>query len=438
MNNETIMLEEIGHSEVYSVFVFGYNKHFNCFERYFLDENLDEFQKFEEVNKLEKSFSIFIENFRKAENAKKAIFDYVENPSKYYSYSEETGQITQKSTSEINHKFDDFVTAIYRTYKSFFEEFIDRFDIDKNDLYKEYYLEVSTKKDDLYKYLCLPSENTKASFDDHFKTVRDIIEDIKERRNYGIDHNFGGRKLELEGRLLYQLNKSGDVVAVDVPVTDFNKRKISIFEYVDHIFNNLMVHFQHIIAMYSNNLLEKHYEALGRKDQEINSLFYDINFLKDLYKDKYEEFSKHWQTMSSFQRYHFGVFMQGQFVPMSCSGVIDPKIRYQGHIDINIQEPYFSQIKSGKKTVEGRMSSNKFRSIKSGDRILINRRLPALVEEVKSFSSFEEMFDFYGLKNCLPDKITVEEGLSVYNTFYKHEDVVKHGVIAFKISIQNY
>ena len=48
------------------------------------------------------------------------------------------------------------------------------------------------------------------------------------------------------------------------------------------------------------------------------------------------------------------------------------------------------------------------------------------------------MFDFYGLKNCLPDAHSIEDGLAVYEKFYKKEDIAKHGVIAMKLLVQNY
>lgn len=434
-----LMLEEIGHTEVYSVFLFGYNSSFDCFIRYFFQDGWDDFQKYEESNNFHKSYNLFLDNFKKAEEVKKEIFDYYENPEKYYSYSTENGQITYKKTSEISSKFDDYITAVYRTHLTFFE-FIDRFDVDKNDLHKEYYDDSSksdSRKRELYEYLSQNTENWQF-FDNHFREVVEILNDIKKRRNFGIDHNFSGRKLELKGKLLYALDKDGKVIGINPPTTIFREKEVSIFEYVDFVFNALMKHFQHILIMYSNNILQRKYTINKNKNPELISYFHSTEQLKKLYTEAEIEFPKHLEPYSKYQIYIFGSFMENQFVKLTCSSLIDPKIKYQNHLNITIQEPYFSQIKNGQKTIEGRMSSKKYREIKKGDRILINKRLPALVEEVKIFSSFEKMFDHYGLEKCLPEVKSTEEGLKVYESFYKNEDVIKYGVIAFKFLVQHY
>ena len=437
---EKMVLEELGHSEVFSVFVFGYNSHFDCLIRYFLSEEMDEYQKFEEYESFHKSYSLFIENFKKVEDTKKVIFDYLENATNYYEYNKETGQITYKKTSDLNSKFDDFITAVYRTYLTFFE-FINRFDVNKNDLHKEYYSENDTsdkKRNELYNYLCDQNPENEKFFKMHFKAVKEIFMDIKERRNYGIDHNFLNKKLELKGKLTYVLDEEGKVAGFNPPTTSFKGKETNIFEYTDYIFSTLMINFQHIVAMYSNSILAKKYKSEDLKTNPLHSYFHNINFLKKLYKDANIEFPTHFQILSEYQTYLFGSFMDNQFVKMNCSGFIKPQIKYQNHIELNIREPYFSQIKNGQKTIEGRMSAKKFREIKKGDRILINKRLPVLVEEVRNFKSFEEMFDIYGLKNCLPDIQSTEDGLNVYNGFYKKEDIAKHGVVAIKLLVQNY
>lgn len=430
------MLEELGEIEVFSIFVFGYNSAFDCFVAYFIDENWDEYKKYEEVQKFNKSFNLFVENFKKAEEARKAIFEYFETPQNYYSYDKTTGQLTHKKTSEISSKFDDFITAIYRTYQTFFE-FIDRFDVDKNDLHKEYINEKISKKDDLYKYL-FQNEDNRKFFESHFDDITEIWADIKERRNYGIDHNFSKRKLELQGKLTYAIDKDGNYLGLNSPKTDFKGKEVNVFEYVDYVYNALIMHFQHILVMYSNNILERQYAANKTQSPELRSGFHSIKHLKDLYKNEGLDFPTHLESFHKKQAYIFGVFMQGQFVTMKCNGLINPAIRYKDHLEMNVSEPYYSQIKSGQKIIEGRMSSKRFREIKKGDRILINKKLPAFVDEVMNFASFEDMFNHYGLENCLPSVSSLKEGLDIYEKFYSKDDIRKHGVIAIKLLVQNY
>jgi len=103
-------------------------------------------------------------------------------------------------------------------------------------------------------------------------------------------------------------------------------------------------------------------------------------------------------------------------------------------IDINVQEPYFSNILSGEKTVEGRLNKGKFLDLQVGDTLRINDEVEYKVLEKNIYPSFREMIEKEGLKNVIPDKNTVEDAVAVYHKFYSEEDEFKYGVVGIKIA----
>ncbi len=106
-------------------------------------------------------------------------------------------------------------------------------------------------------------------------------------------------------------------------------------------------------------------------------------------------------------------------------------------IEINIQEPYFSQILAGKKTVEGRLNKGKFFELQVGDILKINDLVEYTVLEKNIYSSFREMIEQTGLENVIPDKNTIEEALEIYYKFYTKEDELTYGVVGIKITPKN-
>lgn len=105
--------------------------------------------------------------------------------------------------------------------------------------------------------------------------------------------------------------------------------------------------------------------------------------------------------------------------------------------DINVQEPYFSSILSGEKTVEGRLNKGKFLDLQAGDILKINNEVEYKVLEKNIYTNFREMIEKEGLSNVIPDKKTVEDALAIYRKFYTEEDELKYGVVGIKIIRKN-
>ena len=102
-------------------------------------------------------------------------------------------------------------------------------------------------------------------------------------------------------------------------------------------------------------------------------------------------------------------------------------------INISVQEPYFSHILDGKKTIEGRLNKGKFLDIKAGDTLMINNQVEYIVEDKKQYSSFKEMLVNEGIENVVPEVKDIDEAVDVYYKFYTKEDEDKFGVVGIKL-----
>ena len=102
-------------------------------------------------------------------------------------------------------------------------------------------------------------------------------------------------------------------------------------------------------------------------------------------------------------------------------------------MDINIQEPYFSFLKDGQKSVEGRLGKEKWLQLKKDEILIINKSLKLKIVKITKYKSFEEMLIFEGIKNVIPDKENLKDAVNVYREFFSIEDEKKYGVVAIKV-----
>uniref|UniRef100_A0A803M5V6 ASCH domain-containing protein n=1 Tax=Chenopodium quinoa TaxID=63459 RepID=A0A803M5V6_CHEQI len=101
--------------------------------------------------------------------------------------------------------------------------------------------------------------------------------------------------------------------------------------------------------------------------------------------------------------------------------------------ELHVQEPYFSQLKDGMKTVEGRCAVGNYNRIQSGDLVFFNKCLMLEVQDVRHYSSFLEMLEAETLKVVLPGVLTFEEGVKIYRNFYTEEKEQSNGVLAISV-----
>lgn len=100
-----------------------------------------------------------------------------------------------------------------------------------------------------------------------------------------------------------------------------------------------------------------------------------------------------------------------------------------------VKDPYFEQIKNGKKTVEGRLKKGRFEHIKKGDTIYwVNRdtkeEVKTKVTDHKTYDHVSDMIKNVGHKKLLPGTKSNDEAQEKYNTFYGEDKQKENKAIA--------
>jgi len=105
-----------------------------------------------------------------------------------------------------------------------------------------------------------------------------------------------------------------------------------------------------------------------------------------------------------------------------------------------IVQKWFELVKTGAKTVEGRLNKGTFSNINPGDIIEFTKSgsddtIRVKVIDVKKYTTFEAMFgtDGENVENVLPGVTTVTQAVKLYHKIYKPNMVSKFGVVAAHI-----
>ncbi|XP_058748790.1 uncharacterized protein LOC131621758 isoform X2 [Vicia villosa] len=102
--------------------------------------------------------------------------------------------------------------------------------------------------------------------------------------------------------------------------------------------------------------------------------------------------------------------------------------------ELHVQEPFFTQLKDGLKTIEGRCATAKYNRIELGNLILLNKSLVFEVQGVRRYPSFFDMLETEDLGKVLPGVENVKEGVKIYRRFYTEEMEQANGVLAISVS----
>ncbi|XP_062107890.1 uncharacterized protein LOC133818826 isoform X5 [Humulus lupulus] len=102
--------------------------------------------------------------------------------------------------------------------------------------------------------------------------------------------------------------------------------------------------------------------------------------------------------------------------------------------ELHVQEPFFTQLRVGLKTVEGRCAVGDYNRVESTSLILFNKCLLLEVQEVRRYASFYEMLEAESLAKVLPGVKTIQEGVQVYRKFYSEEQEQQNGVLAIHVT----
>ncbi|XP_022722435.1 uncharacterized protein LOC111279695 isoform X2 [Durio zibethinus] len=111
-------------------------------------------------------------------------------------------------------------------------------------------------------------------------------------------------------------------------------------------------------------------------------------------------------------------------------------IKIMNNIDFefHVQEPFFSMLRDGLKTIEGRCAVGEYNNIETGSVILFNKCLVLGVQDVHRYATFSKMLEAESLSEVLPGVKSTEEGVQIYRKFYTEEKERSNGVLAICVS----
>ena len=102
------------------------------------------------------------------------------------------------------------------------------------------------------------------------------------------------------------------------------------------------------------------------------------------------------------------------------------------------QEPWFSHIASGRKTVEGRCYQKDYVKMEVGDQIEFYNDAgdtsEVVIIDIVPYDTFEAYLVAEGLETCLPGVETLEAGVAVYRKYFTPE-MEACGVVALHIKL---
>jgi ASC-1-like (ASCH) protein len=103
-----------------------------------------------------------------------------------------------------------------------------------------------------------------------------------------------------------------------------------------------------------------------------------------------------------------------------------------------VNRDIFEAIRSGKKKIETRAATVKYKNIKKGDVLVFvcgNKRFSRIIKEVKFFKSVGSMLKVFKVQDIMPNLDSKADLERAYFSYpgYK-EKIKKFGLIAFKIN----
>ena len=116
------------------------------------------------------------------------------------------------------------------------------------------------------------------------------------------------------------------------------------------------------------------------------------------------------------------------------------KTNFQTH-SLNLHPTYYELIKSGEKTLEGRLNDEKRKNFNVGDKIVFHKEpekvetMNAIILDKYIFNSFDEMANELDKSQLGFASKTKEEMINVYRTIYSLENEKKNGVVVFKVKV---
>lgn len=119
--------------------------------------------------------------------------------------------------------------------------------------------------------------------------------------------------------------------------------------------------------------------------------------------------------------------------------------------EIGIESSLVEAIRSGQKTIEGRLGKPRFLKIREGDTLSIREdiwkdgevigahddALRLKVAQVLYFESFKEMLESVNYEAAVPSVKTLRDAINKYAEFYSAKDEEEYGVVALFFEVMN-
>ena len=105
----------------------------------------------------------------------------------------------------------------------------------------------------------------------------------------------------------------------------------------------------------------------------------------------------------------------------------------------HLSEPWFTHVRNGTKTIEGRLCKGFWKEISVGDKILFfndhNEEVVVQIVGKRFYGSFLAYLIFEGLETTLPGIDTFENGENVYLKYFTREEEKEYGVVALEMAL---
>lgn len=114
-----------------------------------------------------------------------------------------------------------------------------------------------------------------------------------------------------------------------------------------------------------------------------------------------------------------------------------------GSHQLTLKKPYIQPIRSGAKSIEGRINSGAPSKFKVGDKLRFfypqneSDDVTCIITKIEKFSGFREMLEKTGFQKCIPAARTLDEAFKVYENIPGFLDRARHsGVLAIYLVVE--
>ncbi|XP_022145214.1 uncharacterized protein LOC111014716 isoform X3 [Momordica charantia] len=103
-------------------------------------------------------------------------------------------------------------------------------------------------------------------------------------------------------------------------------------------------------------------------------------------------------------------------------------------LELYVDEPFFTQLKDGQKSIEAKYDLGKYDRLEPGMLIMFNKCLVFEISDVRRYVSFSDMLESENLQSILPGVESIDEGLQIIKYLNIEDEEMADCVLAICIS----